>query len=86
MLVKDPTTDAERKAVAEDFVKQFKLKLPVLMDTIDDKMEKNYSGWPDRIYVLDSKGKLAYKGGPGPRGFKPEDVPAILDGLLNKSR
>jgi len=56
------------------------------MDTIDDKMEKNYSGWPDRIYVLDSKGKLAYKGGPGPRGFKPEDVPAILDGLLNKSR
>lgn len=84
VLVKDPTTDEERKKVAEDFATQFKLNLPVLLDTIDDKMEKNYAGWPDRLYVIDGEGKIAFKGSPGPRGFKPEDVPAKLDALLKK--
>lgn len=84
ILVKDPTTDAEREKVAKDFAKQFKLKLPVLLDTIDDKMEKNYAGWPDRLYVIDGNGKIAYKGAPGPRGFKPDELPAVLDALAKK--
>ena len=84
VLVKDPTTDAERQKVAEDFAKQFKLKLPVLLDTIDDAMEKNYAGWPDRLYVIDAEGKVAYKGGPGPRGFKTEEVSPVLEKLLKK--
>jgi hypothetical protein len=82
--LKDPTTDQERADVARDFAKQFKLKLPILMDTMDDKMEKAYCGWPDRLYVIDAQGKLAYVGKPGPRGFKPDELPAVLEGLLKK--
>ena len=26
------------------------------------------TAWPDRIYIVDAKGIIAYKGGPGPRG------------------
>lgn len=70
--------------MAEEFAKQFKLTLPVLVDTIDDTMEKRYAGWPDRLYVIDATGRIAYKGGPGPRGFKPEEVPAVLEKLLKK--
>lgn len=84
ILIKDPTTDAERRKVAEDFAKQFKLKLPILVDSLDDKMEKAYAGWPDRLYVLDGNGKIAYRGEPGPRGFKPNEIPAVLDKLLRK--
>jgi hypothetical protein len=83
ILVKDPTTDAERAQVAEDFAKQFKLKLPILLDTIDDTMEKAYSSWPDRLYVI-KDGKIAYKGEPGPRGFKPQELPKVIDQLLKK--
>lgn len=83
-MVKDPTTDAERLKVAEDFAKQFKFKQPILLDSIDDAMEKKFAGWPDRLYVVDGEGKIAYKGGPGPRGFKPEEIPAVLDKLLKK--
>ena len=82
--VKDPTTNAEREAVARDFAKQFKLKLPVLLDTIDDKMERAYAGWPDRLYVVDGTGKIAYVGKPGPRGFQPTEIPQVLDSLLKK--
>jgi len=84
VLVKDPTTDVERQKVAEDFAKQFKLKLPILLDTIDDKMEKSYAGWSDRLYVVNGVGKIAFKGGPGPRGFKPDEIPVVLDKLLKR--
>jgi hypothetical protein len=50
-------------------------------DTLDDQVEKAYAGWPDRIYVIDAKGQIVYKGEPGPRGFKVADVPPVLDKL-----
>ena len=84
VLVKDPTTLAERKQVAADFAKQFQVSLPVLIDPIDDPFEAAFAGWPDRIYVLDAAGKVAYKGGPGPRGFRVAEVPPVLKRLLEK--
>ena len=35
-----------------------------------------YAGWPERLYVIDEKGKLVYKGGMGPFEFHPEQVEA----------
>jgi hypothetical protein len=60
------------------------VSLPICVDTLDDAVEKAYAGWPDRIYVIDADGKIAYKGGPGPGGFKVADVPDVLDRLLKK--
>jgi len=37
-----------------------------------------YTGWPDRIYLIDPQGKIAYKSKPGPFGFKPEELAAAL--------
>lgn len=82
ILIEDPKTLAAREEVARDFASQFKVSLPILVDTIDNKVDKAYSAKPDRIYVIDAKGKVAYKGGPGPRGFKVSDVPITLDKLL----
>jgi hypothetical protein len=80
--VADPKTWEERQKVAQEFAAQFKVSLPILVDTIDDQIEKAYAGWPDRIYVIDAEGKIAYKGGPGPQGFKVAEVPPVLDKLL----
>jgi hypothetical protein len=70
--------------VAREWADEIKLTVPVLVDTIDDRMEKAYAGWPDRLYVIGPDGKIAYKGGPGPRGFKPDEVPPVLDKLLGR--
>jgi hypothetical protein len=45
---------------------------------------------PDRLYVIDAEGRIAYKGGRGPFGFRPAEMEqslamAILEGILNKS-
>ena len=86
ILIPDPKTVEERHKVAREFAKQFKVSLPILVDTIDDAVDKAYAGWPDRLYVFDAAGKIAYKGGPGPRGFKVEDVPPVLDKLLDAEK
>jgi hypothetical protein len=73
----------ERAEIARDFASQFKVSLPILVDTIDNKVENAYTAMPDRIYVIDAHGKIAYKSDPGPAGFKAGTVPPILDRLLN---
>jgi type I thyroxine 5'-deiodinase len=45
---------------------------------MDDKVEKTYAAWPDRLYIVDKKGKIAYKGGKGPGGFKPAEMASKL--------
>jgi hypothetical protein len=41
---------------------------------------------PARLYVIDSKGKVAYKGGRGPFGFKPGEMEqALVMSLLESS-
>jgi len=82
ILYADPKTLAEREKVAKEFAAMFKVSLPICVDTLDDQVEKAYAGWPDRFYVIDAAGKIAYKGGPGPGGFKVNDVPPALDRLL----
>lgn len=51
-----------------------KLSVPTVIDKADNKVNTAYAGWPDRMYVVGIDGKIAYKGGPGPGGFKPNEV------------
>jgi hypothetical protein len=84
--IADPRSLQERQKAARDFAAQLKITLPILIDNIDDKVSKDYSAMPDRIYVVDAQGKIAYKGKPGPAGFKVGEIPPVLDTLLGVSR
>lgn len=83
IIVNDPKTIDERKKVALDFAKQFTIKIPTFVDTMDDKASKLFAAWPDRIYVLERDGKVCYRGGLGPAGFKPSEVPPVLRSLTS---
>lgn len=65
-------------------VKNLKLSIPTAIDDMNNSVEKVYAGWPDRIYVIDKNGYVAYKGAPGPRGFIPKDAEVVLKQLLGK--
>ena len=41
---------------------------------------------PDRLYVVDSRGRIAYKGGRGPFGYKPSELEQALLMLLLDER
>jgi hypothetical protein len=58
------------------------IKFPALVDNIANTTEIAYTGWPDRLYVIDRDGRIAYKSDAGPYGFDPAGVRATLQRLL----
>ena len=54
------------------------MTIPVVVDTIDDRVGHAYSGMPDRLYVIDRDGKVSYQGGRGPMGFSPAEMEQSL--------
>jgi len=77
-----PRTYAERVSVAQTCGKRLGLGFPMLVDTIDDAVGARYSGMPIRLYLIDREGKVAYKSGRGPFGFKPSELEQSLVLLL----
>ncbi len=71
--------------MASQFAEQVELSVPVLVDTMDDHVNKAYRGEPDRLYIIDAAGKITYQGGRGPSGFRPSmDVaPFVLYKLMD---
>ena len=81
LLATTKTLD-DRTRAADTCLIKLGLELPALVDTPDDFAERAYTGWPDRLYVVDTDGKIAFKSAAGPFGFKPEDVETTLERLL----
>jgi len=50
----------------------------------DNRVERAYTAWPDRLYVIGSDGRVAYKSQAGPFGFKTDDVEAALKRIVPK--
>jgi hypothetical protein len=76
--VLQPRTYKERLAVAGRCFKAVKYSIPLLVDEINDPAGNAYSGMPSRLYVIDQEGKVAYKSGRGPMGFKPAEMEQAL--------
>ena len=82
-----PKTFTERTKVAAQCCDKLKITMPLLVDDLDDRVGHLYSGMPDRLYLIDRAGKVAYKGGRGPFGFRPGELEQaiILNLLENKT-
>ena len=82
IVINNPKTSDEREAVAGTCAQMLKISIPIIVDGIDDAVEKKYAGWPDRIYIISKDGTIAFKGKPGPAGFKPREAEEALKSLL----
>src|SRR5437762_693533 len=69
---------AERLKVAESCCTRLEMTMPLLVDTLDDRVGHAYSGMPDRLYVIDTRGRVVYKAGRGPFGFKAGEMEQSL--------
>lgn len=80
--VLQPTTDFDRAEVARTCQSALAVAFPTVVDGIDDAVGKAYGAWPERLYVLDAEGVVAYQGGYGPFDFHPAEAEEALRGLL----
>jgi alkylhydroperoxidase family enzyme len=74
VAVAQPTTDEERCEVAGKCCASLHMSIPLVVDHVDDRVGHAYSGMPDRLYLIDRDGKVAYKSGRGPFGFEPGEL------------
>ena len=77
-----PKTFEERLEVAGRCCVALKMTIPLVVDDIDDRVGHTYSGLPDRLYLIDRSGRIAYKGGRGPFGFNTAELAQTLALLL----
>ena len=83
IVVNDPTSNEERQEVAAACALRLKIRMPVVVDDIDDKIASAYGALPDRLYLIDQGGTVAYQGEPGPWGFNPEGLRGALETLFS---
>ncbi len=82
IAIAQPRNLLERTTAASKCCTALEMTMPVLVDGLDDRVGHLYSGMPDRLYVLDRDGRVAFKSGRGPFGFKPGEMEQSLLMLL----
>jgi type I thyroxine 5'-deiodinase len=78
-----PRNEDERGEVANSCVRKLGIKFPAVLDNFDNSTEQAYTGWPDRLYLIDQQGRAAFKTKPGPFGFHPDDLRAAIVKLVH---
>ena len=79
-----PQNEEERALVAGACVRKLGIKFPAVLDEFDNATERDYTGWPDRLYLINRDGRVEYKSRPGPFGFNPDDLKAALVRVVGK--
>ena len=78
VLFASPRSDEERSMTASACVRKLGIRLPAVLDPINNGTERAYTAWPDRIFVIDRKGTVAFKSAPGPYGFNTKNLEGAL--------
>lgn len=74
-----PTTQEQRNLFAkrahENLLNE---DIPLLVDSINNKVSNMYTGQPTRIYILDKDGRVIYNQGIGPYSFSPPHAEPVI--------
>ena len=81
VLFSQPKSIGERAEVAEACVLFLNLAMPMLLDDIENTTDAAYSAEPERLYIINTDGRVVYKSGPGPFGFDVEGWAAAIEEL-----
>jgi type I thyroxine 5'-deiodinase len=77
-----PRSEEERGSLAGSCVRKLGIKFPAVLDEFQNSTERAYTGWPERIYLIDTNRHVVFKSKPGPFGFKPPELEAALAKLV----
>src|SRR5690606_29915251 len=89
LVVTQPKSVAERCGVARAFVGEYKFKVPMVVDQLDNNFSNTFASWPVRFYVVQREDgnvqkeqwKLTFKAQPDHKNTY-DSVPQQLDSYL----
>ena len=82
IAIQDPQSDAARNEVAATCAIRLQIRMPVVVDKLDDEIAWAYGALPDRLYLVGKGGRIAFRGAPGPFGFQPEALERAIEAEL----
>ncbi len=86
LQIEQPKTFERRQEVAITCSVNLNLTIPMLVDDIDDTVSRAFDAMPDRMYIIGKDGRIAYKGGRGPREFSVPEMQEALQKLITKNK
>ena len=78
VLLATPKSIEQREENATSCVRSLGIHFTTLVDNMDNKVELDYAGWPDRLYLVGKDGRIGWKSAPGPAGFRPPELEAAI--------
>jgi hypothetical protein len=82
VLFVQPVSLDERVQVAETCALHLDLEIPTVIDDMENSTDLAYAALPDRLFLIGSDGTIVYRSGPGPMGFRPDELEAAIAGYL----
>ena len=79
LVFTQPKTFEERMGLAQAFVTEMEIEGPVVVDEIDNIANACFAAWPERLYVIDTEGRITYKGGMGPFEFDTDELEEFIE-------
>ena len=83
VVFSQPATADERTEVASACSLRLEMSIPTLLDEMTNEVDEAYSALPDRLYLIDEKGDVAYRSGRGPMGFRPDEFESAIQTHLD---
>jgi hypothetical protein len=83
-ILSSATTQKEKDSHADVCIRTLDIRVPTVVDKLDNKVELAYAGWPDRLYLVGVDGRVVYKSAPGPAGFIPSQLEAAITRTLRR--
>ena len=77
---KQHTSYDHKKEYACELVKEFNMKVPVLIDDMDEAVVQAFGRMPNMTFVVDKEGTIAYKAD----WMEASRISGILDELINE--
>ena len=76
--INQPGSTDERAEVAGLCMLKLDIEMPMLLDDMENTVDRMYAALPERLFVIDQAGIVTYRSEMGPFGFTPEDWRAAI--------
>ena len=84
ITINDPTNTEERVEVAASCALNLKIRMPVVVDNIDDNIAAAYGALPDRLYLVGKGGSIVFQGDEGPWGFDTKALDTAIQKMYSE--
>jgi len=74
----------ERESVATACGLNLNVTVPILVEEMDNGVDEAYGAAPERLYLIDANGRVAYHGGAGPHFFDLDEWETAIEACMPK--